>query len=662
VDTERRTRLVVRWPLAIGLAFATLWIGPYRWPMANHSQEVLPILARLHPGLFARDFAVQSFLGPSPRVAYELLISGLVRAGFTFAHAYFAVQLATLIAVCGAVVAIVAWIADERELSWPALAVSAALVLWLCAANHHLWNLPIVDSTNAVPGTFAMSFALWGWYAGLRGRWRGAYVLLGFAALLQVLVGIMGALLLAPLAIRDIRNNRTMLVGLAIGLLACAACVGAVVVPMILTPSHVAGAELIRIFGYVRAPHHWLPSSAGSLHWINQAALAFATVGLGRALWESGATHRLKAAASSAVVIAAALLVLNDIGVEHWRIAAIAKLQAQRAMPFAHLAILLLAAALMLQMMRDRRYATAVLLLVAPICRADGVALLAIGAAEWALRSNRSAWTTALQLTCAAVVCVSIPMPARLPVPPVLLLGVALAGMVALTVAASRLHIRANPLFVVPPAAALTVLLTLSIAIANDAPAAPGRWHIARAVSPSIDGSDALTPEMRRLGAALEAASSPGALVLFPPLASFDFLPMASGRSAVFDWKNVPYADDAIAEWGARLDAILGRRLTAAPTEDQLRAWWAGRTPDELLAVARRYGAEYLVTRDSWHQTVPAERLSTTDGWTIWKLEGSSLPHATVAPAAPLGARRGARSIGNTPLRAGASPARPIVE
>ena len=80
------------------------------------------------------------------------------------------------------------------------------------------------------------------------------------------------------------------------------------------------------------------------------------------------------------------------------------------------------------------------------------------------------------------------------------------------------------------------------------------------------------------------------------------FFAYDSLRSVVFTWKNVPYNDSSIQEWGRRLRDITGVEPYKAMRDDaELEKLYCDRSKDELLKVARKYNAEYTLFDSRCH-------------------------------------------------------------
>jgi hypothetical protein len=116
-------------------------------------------------------------------------------------------------------------------------------------------------------------------------------------------------------------------------------------------------------------------------------------------------------------------------------------------------------------------------------------------------------------------------------------------------------------------------------------------------VSATVGGALRLRPfdprffrddDLARWGSDVQTVVPPGAVLVIPPEAVQ--LRMATKRAVVVDCKYGPYGGDAWREFKERLEAVggIGQCLSTEPAYDAL-------TGDHLAAVARQYGAQYIV-------------------------------------------------------------------
>ena len=76
-------------------------------------------------------------------------------------------------------------------------------------------------------------------------------------------------------------------------------------------------------------------------------------------------------------------------------------------------------------------------------------------------------------------------------------------------------------------------------------------------------------------------------------------------------------SERGLREWKERMDAVLGSPLNRAT---DATAAWRAHTPNELRALATRYGAKFILTRDAWHPVLPGRRIDQEQGWSLWQL------------------------------------------
>ncbi len=81
------------------------------------------------------------------------------------------------------------------------------------------------------------------------------------------------------------------------------------------------------------------------------------------------------------------------------------------------------------------------------------------------------------------------------------------------------------------------------------------------------------------------------AILLTPP--DLDGMRLHGKRAIVVDWKAAPILPRDLLEWHARMSAVTGRNVTGAHD----MAGYSALSPDQVLAVARRYGASFVVER-----------------------------------------------------------------
>jgi hypothetical protein len=366
------------WGAGIALGLAMLWIKPYAWPPGDLAQDLLPIMARLDATLFTRDFAVQSFLGPTPRIVFQHLVATVARL-VPLPVAFFVLHTATLFLAGAALWALSVRIARPGRAAH-AIAVAVMLAIGVSCFSTSGWSLPILAVGAAAPSTFAMGFALVGWVYASRRKWSVAFGMFGGAALLQLLVGVLPAMLLFSAFLGDraalSRYQRTRAwVGLAFAVI----CAVAIAVPMVLggRASGPASADIVRIYGHVRAPHHWLPSTAGSGYWIQAIVLVGCAFALARLADARPFAQRVARVSVAVIGATAACIVVNWLFVERFPVALVGKLQLQRTIPFAELALLSVMAVHFARVLEARRWLLVLALIAAPAARTPALTVVA---------------------------------------------------------------------------------------------------------------------------------------------------------------------------------------------------------------------------------------------------------------------------------------------
>ena len=99
-----------------------------------------------------------------------------------------------------------------------------------------------------------------------------------------------------------------------------------------------------------------------------------------------------------------------------------------------------------------------------------------------------------------------------------------------------------------------------------------------------------------KLAKSFQNKSKKDDLILIPPTTKFSFFAFDSNRSVVFSFKNVPYNNRSIQEWGRRLRDITGVNLYKGINKD-LNQLFCERSKEELLEIGKKYDANYDRTK-----------------------------------------------------------------
>lgn len=577
----------------------------YQFPSSNHALEIPTILALLDPALYVRDFFVQEMLQFTPRTYYFHGIALLAGTGLGITGTYaltYVVAVGTMLAGLYALARHVA----------PVRIVGLIFIFWTLTVSVGLIGhgslRPSMLSSSLHPGVIAMSLSTWGLVFSIRRSWVKAYALFGAACLLQFLVGVLPALLVGPLLVFDVWRRRRWARGLtAAGLLALGALL--VYLPMVLQGTTATGLftsrEFVEIYGHWRHPHHMVPSAWPRATWMH--LVLFYAGGVLCVLRSRTLTTALRAGLLTVIGLTSVGLLANYLFVEVWPSALIVKLQFARMTPFAVLAVLLGVAALFYEQWRAGRYALCALLVVLPISHLPGLLLGAYAVLlPYLERIAPRLWTPRRRFLVLGLAVLLYRWP--LFDPPVYWIQAFLNGPLVLGVLLTPLLVQR---WVARQWRTITVAgLTLSIAgglviaLSGVLPAQTDRLVQEHLTIRGVWQDDA-APLARRF-----ANRSPkDALVLVPT--DVQHFRLLSRRAVVVDFKAFPFTEGGIAEWVERM-----RTVQAC----------ADRPPACLLAVARRYDADYILTRRE--RPLPESVVVDREGtWALWKV--SATPRAT---------------------------------
>ena len=568
------------------LLTAAVWILiGYVWPTLSNV-EVSTLQAMGNPHLMTRDFAVQENLHFTPRFYYNLLIIAPTRAGLPLWGSF---VLWHVIALAG----ILSGLRSAALSLGLGPAASAVLTLWIMTVGAGTLGLVSFYTYAPTPAVWALAGVTWGAALALDRRWAAAYAWFGAAALLQFLVGFYAGLLFLPMLIAS-RGSRALapLAGWAVGM-------ALVYLPMQLAGATNSGelssALFIDLYARLRLPHHLVPSTWGWPAWVQAGGFY-----LGASLYLARTSRRRSPGelryALATVALVAVALALNVLFVEIAPSALVAKLQPGRITPLAQ-AILLGLLATRIQGKLDRGEGVqAVILALMVLSPMPGFLLVAAALLE--PRDDTAPSALAPAVLAIAVVLAYQPFSGPL-VARSLHYGLWLSLAAACWVA-SRLTRR-------PPALGAVAAARASVN-RGWSPGFP--FHFSLNAGPADPAGI--------LGSRFRTTSSPDALVLVPPTGETWTFKLYAERSVVVDDKNTPFSDRGLLEWKRRMDDVLGAPVT--PGMDGARAWQS-RSAHTLVAIARRYGAGYILSMDAWHPSFPGRRIDQEQGWSLWALD-----------------------------------------
>ncbi len=577
---------------AVFVAAVIVLLRGYVWPTLS-SVEVSVLQAKLDPALFTRDFVVQESLQFTPRFYYNALILLLARAGLPLAAAFGVWQFVAVGAIATGLRAV------ARELGLGATA-AAALVVWMLTVSVGTLGDVYFYTHAPVPAVWAGAAVAWGAVFALRGRWRLAFALLSAAALLQFLVGFYAGVLALPVwwflaKGRDPVAPALWALGLAL-----------VYVPMRLSGGTGSGMlsaeEFVTIYAQLRHPHHLVPSTWSWAFWL-QSALFY-----GGAWWflckhPGNRTATENFVLNTTILLVVAALAANWLFVEVWPTAWMATLQPARITPLAQGIVLALLARRVHARAVERDWAGAALLGLIPLSLFPGFLLVVAAALPLPARKRWSAYHAVLAV---AVLLAFQPFDPSIAARG-LRYGLWLALFVAL-VGTARLAAKPGRLAL---ATALALVGLGGAARASRSPSWPDFLQDRFAVDASPTGPEG------RLGARFNSNSPADTVVLTPPSENAWLFRLHARRASVVEDKDFPFTERGMLTWRDRMSRVLGKKVM--PGLD-LTSAWAARSPAELAAIAKEFGADYILTRDVWHPQLPGVPVDRDQGWTLWRL------------------------------------------
>lgn len=124
--------------------------------------------------------------------------------------------------------------------------------------------------------------------------------------------------------------------------------------------------------------------------------------------------------------------------------------------------------------------------------------------------------------------------------------------------------------------------------------------------------------EVPILAQKFQQLSPENALVLVPPLdEKFRFY---SQRSIVFSFKSFPFTDEGINLWRDRLKTIAGIKDFNNFSKYTLNDLYGQQSNDEIIAIAKKFNANYILTRLDWHHNLDGLIIAKQGDWIIYQI------------------------------------------
>jgi len=579
--------------LLLGLVALLATVLDYRFGYGNQTEQLPLVLRALDPTLLEHDFYVRSAEGFGPRFYYVALLAGLGRA------LPLPVAMLGLTFVVNLGVGAVSFLAARRLLQASRLGAALAASLVLTVGGFPLGLVTDIRFQDLQPGSLAIPFALAALLAGLVGSPLRAAALATIASLPHPLYGLeSGALALGsalirgwlslPAAARASDWLRASLPSAAGGaLLALGALVFWGLPWAAANVERIPADEFVAVLSF-RAPHHYLPSAFPARHYallglfLIASALAF-----GR--WRQEQRPERAALAFLAAPIAILCLCLGGyLFVEVWptRIWITAQ-------PFRLLFLLKWQGLLLLGWLFGRWIGAGTL----PSAVLGGVGLLAGGAAQPLVATGclvADALDARLRRTLPAWPPLLLPGLAALALLPLSwlfgdareTLAMAVATLTALAFAPAW---RPEPRSSHRIGVGALVLGVAVLAFANRA----NEWTRWEPLRPRMTWADH-TDDAAQAARWARERTPREAIFLVPP--GLDAFRIVARRAVVVDWKALPFPDQALREWRARMLDCYGP-VTGGGFEalERLDRAYEGVDAATLRRLGARYGASHAL-------------------------------------------------------------------
>lgn len=593
----------------------SLWIYKYIFPSLNNVVEVPPVFARISPQIYNRDYYVLANLEFSPRFYYQLFLVLLYHLGFSVEAAYLIWYIISFFLFLGGLYAIGKIYFKSRFtqclLPFLGLVVSSGTIGFVDLFRQ-----------EPIPAIYAMGFSIWGLYFGLQHQWIQSYLFFGVAILIQFLVGFLPAGLLGMVMLLEAWETRNWKLT-TIPILILIFFVALVYIPMqfnaLDSGVKIENLDFVYIYGYLRHPHHIIPSHWHQEKWME--FLLFYISGILLVTKNKSLSNRTKKDFLVIVFTTFLTLGLTYFFVEVFPISLFAKLQLARTTPFSQL-IVLIGVCATIQTCIDRKQVAFIPFITVSLVNAEGSTIVADNLLPFLLVASVTVLSieylrtpllnSKFLLTSSSAICIilvfyrdnALLKPAWL---------LALFAILTLPFWLDR-TIRSERLQSLAIAATAIVYGLFLVLGFRQQLGRYWRWFDSR-----IQINQEYSP-LYKLAVQFQEVSSPDVLVLTPPnTPEFRY---HSRRSTVWDVKSFPYTDRDILTWKERAITILGTQ-DLQPGLLNATELYQQRSSDELVEIARQYGATHLLTQQNWHSDVPHVSVLKEGEWVLYELPDS---------------------------------------
>lgn len=591
-----------------------LIIYGYEFPSSNTLIEVPPVISLLNSELYKKDLYVQELLQINPRYYYQFLIYLTAKSGVSLPLTYLSYY---VIAFSSFILGLYAL---GKKFGRSTLSAVTLIFLGLATTDGTVGYVSLFRS-EPIPAIFAMGLAIWGVYFCFSKRWFVGYLFFGFACLLQFLVGVLPGGLIAPLVILDAKKNHNFRTAI-VPFITLGALAGLVYLPMIITGNTDSGTinnrEFVYLYGYIRHPHHIIPSAWPIQTWRNFILF----MGGGLLCIKSSSSLASDEKLNLVIVIAASFftLLIGYIFVELYPLSFVAKLQLARTTPFAKLMVLIAISVLVNEQYRRKNIAIIILLVVAPILHNGAILLFLVAVSLVTLKDTslfqvlRSRLATWIVLVGSLVLIGIYPFPSSIPdLFNQVFWKLALFLIILFPFLLEEFW---NSAWIIKPitySLAFTSCLFFILGVIGTLPGNLLDFFQNRVGIYQVPRDD-----VTKLALRFRDSTSKDALVLSPPsLTKFRFY---SQRAVVFNFYSIPFTDRGLQEWAKRMQAILGP-VKPPISWSNVDLMFRKRSSSELVTVAKKFDANYILTRSDWHSGIKGRVVDREGKWIIYKID-----------------------------------------
>lgn len=630
-------------PAIIYWLLITLLAYGFKLTSSNLYNQMPVIDSWLDRSLYNQDFYIQEMGGFTPRFYYYSLIYLPAKLGASLTGTLFAYFIASFFSFSLAVRAI-------GKLFYVSEFSSAILLFLFLSVSDGTIGYVDIYRIEPIPAIYAMGISIWGIYYCFQKKWNTGYLLFSISCFMQILVGFIPGLLFVPLLCKDAFLKKDIY-KIFTPVTILFAFVLSVYLPMKFlggTSSELIDSQdFIFLYGYVRHSHHIIFSWFGLKKWLSLFSFFLSTA---IALKMSSTFSRENKLDFFILLLCGSLILASGyIFVELIPISLVAKMQLARVTPFLKVFALIIFGSLFQDAPSEHKSWPILLLGLMSITVNYGsftlpVFLLLLNAYKQSRKLKYYEFListilfvpftilniNAIYLTVLLVVQFSLCQ---------LILSDRYKGSsssrkeITIFIVSCIVYIVFMVLFkhqrffifaaVISPflfqkilhSNLLRNIFFASASIALSSFLILGYFqalppHELSTFKMSFKFPRDNDNELIRIARRFNANSHPDALVLVPP--SDEEFRYFSQRSLVFTFKSFPFTDRGMMEWRDRYQTILG----TVPAD--LDRAYQDHSSTELVDIGNHYGADYILSRKSWHPDLEGSLIDTEGEWNLW--------------------------------------------